>query len=109
MSIKDGEGPRANRDRLNVYLRRRGTLQALKLIALLQSEQEGKKVRVNDLVNDALEAYIRDRIDLQMGDASNPDPDKAWRLLDFVDVRKMKQIPLEGSDADDLGGGGTEE
>jgi hypothetical protein len=99
MDKRGGDKPSNKRERLNVYLRRRGTLQVLRILAILESEKEEKKVRVNDLVNDALEAYVRQRLDVR-----NPegfDPEQIWKFFDVMEIRGWQEIRPESSGSSD--------
>ncbi|MCP4544931.1 MAG: hypothetical protein GY835_00540 [bacterium] len=56
------EQNRGKRTRLSVYLPRPGMLTRLKMIAVSQSDQEGRVVRVNDLVVEAINLIIDERL-----------------------------------------------
>lgn len=73
-----------NRIRLSVYFRRPGTLQALKMLAITDPRGVDRKIRVNDLVNDALEKYVREMIDMRLKDGS-----KAEMFWDFLDRAEL--------------------
>lgn len=69
---------------MSVYFRKPGTLQALKMLAITDPRGVDRKVRVNDLVNDALEKYVREMIDMREKDGSNTG--LFWEVMDQVDV-----------------------
>lgn len=76
-------GPSGDKPRLNIHVRRNSTYQGLKMLAVLESGEGDKNVTVTDLANEALEMFVRARIDLRV--KGGKDPEEAWSFLDKVD------------------------
>lgn len=77
-------GPTKPKPRLNIHIRRPGTLQALKMLTVRESGEKDQAVRITDLVNEALEIFVRERIDVRI--AKGLDPESFWEFLDMVDL-----------------------
>ena len=72
MNRQGNDKQSGKRERLNVYLQKRSTLQILKILAMFYSEATGKRVRVNDLANEALESYVREHFKINPTEAYSP-------------------------------------
>jgi hypothetical protein len=90
---------RAKPTRMNIYLPRPGILTLYKMFAVMESDRQGRTVRVNELAVEALTAYIEERMDF-----SSTDGDSAFirNVLDSMELMHPTHPDAEKIDPSDM-------